>query len=194
MPSQVESICSLPSGLLAPPGWDDLRDVLVDRRPRVVQRRRLQDDPGRPNWGGTDCFKIVFWRQDIICVFFVFVCLHLESVFQYRVRAEMFAVLLWGFLEFRGYFVVTFIWVFGYLLLCAGNIWKKLGSENKTWECWQNLKIKQCPQPAVTVVPQIRPSDTNGCHQEPSSDHLQEWGEKVIVKLLKIGLSRTAVF
>ena len=60
MPSQVESICllSLPSGLLAPPGWDDLRDVLVDRRPRVVQRRRLQDDPGRPNWGGTDWFKI----------------------------------------------------------------------------------------------------------------------------------------
>ena len=58
MPSQVESICSLPSGLLAPPGWDDLRDVLVDRRPRVVQRRRLQDDPGRPNWGGTSCIKI----------------------------------------------------------------------------------------------------------------------------------------
>ena len=61
MPSQVESICSLPSGLLAPPGWDDLRDVLVDRRPRVVQRRRLQDDPGRPNWGGTDSIYFFFF-------------------------------------------------------------------------------------------------------------------------------------
>ena len=79
MPSQVESICSLPSGLLAPPGWDDLRDVLVDRRPRVVQRRRLQDDPGRPNWGRTDCF-CYFVISRIFCYFVILFCRMIPDV------------------------------------------------------------------------------------------------------------------
>jgi len=38
-------LCSLPPRLLTSPGGNNLGDVFVDGRPRVVQSRRLQDDP-----------------------------------------------------------------------------------------------------------------------------------------------------
>ena len=112
-------LCSLPPRLLTSPGGNNLGDVFVDGRPRVVQSRSLQDDPRCSHWS-REWVRYEHFLLFFIYYLFVFrVPGFLAGIWvrmfrcAFRGSTTISCVQLLRFFGFWRYLAVTYIWEFG---------------------------------------------------------------------------------